>query len=231
MQLWKDLEVLGMVLKTMVMFHRFLVYLVSLAQPKPNSTKNPLRTKLIDVFLPLKWNTVLKSTWLWIWHYFFLFSTDQDKRNVTQLGFFHVRSTYKFLYIPLFWTKSILNYLISRFGPSSRRLGVRSLLWLDWLNFAYTRESLNLRWQSTKVWNSGTESGMRKMNECSAALCSLGLSNGGKEPQFSSICMMNYLCLINMLHLIVCLTMLVTYLTQVVPAKWSWFLGRRTKDE
>lgn len=66
----------------------------------------------------------------------------------------------------------------------------------------------------------------------STALCSLGLSSGGKQPQFSSTLRdRSHTCLIIMLHLIVCLTVLVSYLTLLVPAKWSWFLGRRTKDE
>lgn len=60
-----------------------------------------------------------------------------------------------------------------------------SLLWLDLLHFACTRESLNLRWQNTKVRNSETESATRKTNGYSAALCSLGLSSGGKKPQLA----------------------------------------------
>lgn len=107
-----------------------------------------------------------------------------------------------------------------------------SLLWLHLFHFVCTRESLNLRWQNTEVWNSETESGMRKTNGHSAALCLLGLSSGGKKPQFSSTLHdKSHVCLMNMLILIVCLTVLVSYLTQLLPAKLSWFLGRRTKDE
>lgn len=113
MQLWEDMEVLGMVLKTVVRFPRFLVYFVSIAQPKPNSPKNSQRAKLVDILLPLKWSTVFEINTTLDVALVFLFSTDQDKRNVTQLWLFLVRNTHKFLYIPLFWMQSILNYLIS----------------------------------------------------------------------------------------------------------------------
>jgi len=73
---------------------------------------------------------------------------------------------------------------------------------------------------------------MKKTNGHSAALCSLGLSSGGKKPQFSSTLHdKSHMCLTIMLCSIVCLTVLVSYLTQLVPAKRSQFLGRRTKDE
>lgn len=107
-----------------------------------------------------------------------------------------------------------------------------SLLWLNLLHFACTGESLNLRWQNTEVWNPETESGMKKTNGHSTALCSLGLSSGGKKPQFSSTLHdKSHMHLIIMLLLIVCPTVLVSYLTQLAPAKWSWFIGRRRKDE
>lgn len=39
MQMWKDLEILGMVFKAMRMFRRFLVCFVNVAQPENNSTE------------------------------------------------------------------------------------------------------------------------------------------------------------------------------------------------
>lgn len=78
-----------------------------------------------------------------------------------------------------------------------------------------TRESLNL----ILKYEAQTESGMKKRNGRSSALCSLGLSSGGKKLHFSSTPDdKSHMCLMYILPLIVCLTTLVSYLTQCLPS-------------
>lgn len=160
-------------------FHRFLAYFVSLAQPKQNSTKKPTKDKTASPKVKYCiWNQHSSGSGI-------SFSTLAQIRTTETLHNcgFSMSGTHIISFIFLYFESEVFWIISSlRFGPSSRRLRVRSLLWLDLLHFACTRESLNLRWQSTKVWNSEIESVMRKMNGCSAALCSLGLSSGGKEP-------------------------------------------------
>lgn len=178
MQIWEDMEVLAMAFKTMVSQISSLLCEFSTTQTKFYKKKLAKDKTASPKVKYCIWNQHSSGSGISFSTLAQIMTTETLHNCGFSMSGTHIIS-FIFLYFEskVFWIIESL-----RFGPSSRRLRVRSLLWLDLLHFACTRESLNLRWQSTKVWNSEIESGMRKMNGYSAALCSLGLSSGGKEP-------------------------------------------------